>query len=107
MWLMTFSFWMGTKIAMLLGDTLLLVRHCWKLLVTRRERQETGANRECNRERQQEHHLREEERRSIACNWDITEDEFFKKRNAIYEDDERIRFFNVSYKILRSDMSFI
>ena len=40
------------------------------------------------------HRLREEERRSIACNWDITEDEFFKKRNEIKEDDERKRFFN-------------
>ena len=44
------------------------------------------ANRERHRERQQEYRLREEERRSIACNWDITEDEFFKKRNEIKED---------------------
>ena len=47
-----------------------------------------------HREYQQEHRLREEERRSIACNWDITEDEFFGKRNRIEKDDERKRFFN-------------
>ena len=52
------------------------------------------ANRERNREYQQEHRLREEERRSISCNWDITEDEFFGKRNRIEKDDERKRFFN-------------